>query len=104
MLLKARSANQKKGDYMTKRYAKSLPDYDEVEFDEESVLNSRKVGSDLLTSVSLPSEVVEELKAIAEKKRHPLLGFDEKFYFGRLTEIETSFITVLDKGLIKLEN
>ena len=56
---------------MTKRYAKSLPEYDEVELDEEAVLNSRKGGHEMTISVSLPPEVVEELKAIAEKKGIP---------------------------------
>jgi len=54
---------------MTKRYAKSLPEYDEVEFDEEAVIKSRRVGRKMPTSVSLPPEVVEELKLIAEKKK-----------------------------------
>ena len=53
---------------MTKRYAKSLPEYDEVEFDEEAVMKSQRVGRKMPTSVSLPPEVVEELKFIAEKK------------------------------------
>ena len=44
---------------MTKRYAKSLPEYDEVEFDEEAVLKSRRVGRKMPTSVSLPPEVEE---------------------------------------------
>lgn len=56
---------------MKKRFAKSLPEYDEIEFDEEKVLNARKVRRKMPTSVSLPPEVVEELKAIAEKKGIP---------------------------------
>ncbi len=56
---------------MKKRYIKSLPDYDEVEFDEESVLNSRKIRRKMPTSVSLPPDVVEALKEIAAKKGIP---------------------------------
>ena len=56
---------------MKKRYAKSLPEYDEVEFDEEAVMKSQRVGRKMPTSVSLPPEVVEELKFIAEKKGIP---------------------------------
>lgn len=56
---------------MKNKYAKSLPEYDEVEFEEEKVKRSQKVGRKMPTSVSLPPEVVEELKAIAQKKGIP---------------------------------
>ena len=56
---------------MKKRYSKSLPEYDEVEFDEQSVLNSRKIRRKMPTSISLPPEIVEELKKIASKKGIP---------------------------------
>ncbi len=56
---------------MKKRYAKSLPEYDDVEFDEESVLNSRKILRKMPTSISLPPDIVEELKKIAAKKGIP---------------------------------
>jgi predicted DNA binding CopG/RHH family protein len=56
---------------MKKRYSKSLPEYDEVEFDEQSVLNSRKIRRKMPTSISLPPEIVEELKKIAKKKGIP---------------------------------
>jgi len=56
---------------MKKKYAKSLPEYDEIEFDEEAVLNSRKIGRKMPTSISLSPEVVKELKYIAEKKGIP---------------------------------
>ena len=54
---------------MTKRYAKSLPEYDEIEFDVEAVMKSYRVGRKMPTSVSFRPEVVEELKLIAEKKK-----------------------------------
>ena len=47
----------------------SIPD--EVEFDEKAVQKSQKIGRKMPTSVSLPPEVVEELKKIAEKKGIP---------------------------------
>jgi predicted DNA binding CopG/RHH family protein len=56
---------------MKKKYAKSLPEYDEVEFDEKAVLNSRKIQRKMPTSVSLPPEIVEELKRKANKKGIP---------------------------------
>jgi predicted DNA binding CopG/RHH family protein len=56
---------------MKKKYAKSLPEYDEVEFDEKAVLNSRKIHRKMPTSVSLPPEIVEELKKVAIKKGIP---------------------------------
>jgi predicted DNA binding CopG/RHH family protein len=73
---------------MTKRYAKSLPEYDEVEFDEEAVLNSREVDSDLPLSVSLPPEVVEELKAIAEKKGIPYQVLMRSFILEGLQKLK----------------
>ncbi|MCK5072840.1 MAG: hypothetical protein KAQ98_05390 [Bacteriovoracaceae bacterium] len=54
-----------------KKYAKSKSDYDEVEFDEDEVRKSRKIGRKMPTSVSLSPEVVEELKKIANKKGIP---------------------------------
>lgn len=54
-----------------KKYAKSKSDYDEVEFDEDEVRKSRRIGRKMPTSVSLSPEVVEELKKIANKKGIP---------------------------------
>ncbi len=73
---------------MTKRYANSLPEYDEVEFDEEAVLNSRKIGRKMPTSVSLPPEVVEELKAIAEKKGIPYQVLMRSFIMEGLEKLK----------------
>ena len=58
---------------MAKRYAKSLPEYEEVEFDEKEILRERKnhLRRKMPTSVSLSPEVVEELKKLAEKKGIP---------------------------------
>ena len=53
---------------MKKGYAKSLPEYDNVEFDEEKVRKHGRIGRKMPTSVSLPPEVVEELKSLAEEK------------------------------------
>lgn len=54
-----------------KKYAKSKSDYDEVEFDEDEIRKSRRIGRKMPTSVSLSPEVVEELKKIANKKGIP---------------------------------
>lgn len=57
---------------MTKTYLPSLPEYDEVEFDEAAVLEQRRrLHRKMPTSVSLPPEVVEELKVMATKKGIP---------------------------------
>lgn len=73
---------------MTKRYAKSLPEYDEIEFDEEAVLKSRRVGRKMPTSVSLPPEVVEELKLIAEKKGIPYQVLMRSFIIEGLEKLK----------------
>jgi putative aminopeptidase FrvX len=57
-----------------KRYSvPSLPEYDEIEFDVEKVLEARdkRLGRKMPTSVSLHPDVVEELKSLAEKKGIP---------------------------------
>lgn len=61
----------KRKEVFMKKYAKSKSDYDEVEFDEDEVRKSRKIGRKMPTSVSLSPEVVEELKKIANKKGIP---------------------------------
>lgn len=73
---------------MTKRYAKSLPEYEEVEFDEEAVLKSRRVGRKMPTSVSLPPEVVEELKMIADKKGIPYQVMMRSFIIEGLEKLK----------------
>ena len=73
---------------MTKRYAKSLPEYDEVEFDEEAIIKSRRVGRKMPTSVSLPPEVVEELKLIAEKKGIPYQVLMRSFIIEGLEKLK----------------
>ncbi len=73
---------------MTKRYAKSLPEYDEVEFDEEVVIKSRRVGRKMPTSVSLPPEVVEELKLIADKKGIPYQVLMRSFIIEGLEKLK----------------
>jgi predicted DNA binding CopG/RHH family protein len=56
---------------MKKKFVKSLPEYDEVEFDEEQIRKSQIIGRKMPTSVSLPPEIVEELKQLAHKKGIP---------------------------------
>ncbi len=73
---------------MKKRYAKSLPEYDEIDFDEEAVLKSRRVGRKMPTSVSLPPEVVEELKVIAQKKGIPYQVLMRSFIIEGLEKLK----------------
>lgn len=79
---------RKREDYMKKKYAKSLPEYDEVEFDEDAVLNSRKIRRKMPTSISLPPEVVEELKSIAEKKGIPYQVLMRSFILEGLRKLK----------------
>ncbi len=74
---------------MKKRFAKSLPEYDEIEFDEEQVLNSKKIGRKMPTSVSLPPEIVEELKMIAEKKGIPYQVLMRSFILEGLQRLKS---------------
>lgn len=73
---------------MAKKYAKSLPEYDEVEFDESEVLKSRRVGRKMPTSVSLPPEVVEELKFIADKNGIPYQDLMKSFIIEGLEKLK----------------
>ena len=55
-------------------YAKSRREYSKVEFDEKKVkaaYDKRKKAKKFPTSISLPEDVVVELKAIAQKKGLP---------------------------------
>ncbi len=59
---------------MTAKYVKeSGPEYDELEFDYEAskAAQKRLMKRKMPTSLTLPPEVVDELKAIAEKKGIP---------------------------------
>lgn len=56
---------------MAKKYAKSKPEYDVVEFDEKASLKGRKIARKMPTSVSLSPETVIELKKLAAKKGIP---------------------------------
>lgn len=57
---------------MKRKIIKSKPGYKNVEFDiKKSKEAQNKIRRKMPTSVSLPPEVVEELKAIAKKKGIP---------------------------------
>jgi hypothetical protein len=73
---------------MVKKYAKALPEYDEVEFDEASVLRARKVGRKMPTSISLTPDVVKELKKMAEKKGIPYQILMRSFILEGLVKIK----------------
>lgn len=78
----------KRENFMKKRYSKSLSEYEEVEFDEEAVLNSRKIRRKMPTSISLPPEVVEELKAIADTKGIPYQVLMRSFILEGLRKLK----------------
>ena len=57
-----------------KRYAKSLKEYENIQFDEKKIIASAKrlkAKRKLPTSVALEEETVKELKSIAEHKGIP---------------------------------
>lgn len=56
---------------MNKKFAKNLPEYDKVEFNKKAVLKARKISRKMPTSISLPPEVVDELKSFALLKGIP---------------------------------
>ena len=55
----------------SKKYGKRDKEYDVVEFDEKAVKEAHKIRRKMPTSVSLPPEIVEELKVLADKKGIP---------------------------------
>ena len=73
---------------MAKRYTKSKPEYDNVELEQKKVLKARKIGRKMPTSVSLPPEVVEELKQIADKKGIPYQVLMRSFIIEGLEKIK----------------
>ncbi len=74
-------------------YIPSLPEYEEVEFDVEKVLEARnriRSARKMPTSVTLPPEVVEELKAIAAKKGIPYQVLMRSFIMEGLERLKKS--------------
>jgi predicted DNA binding CopG/RHH family protein len=56
----------------SKKYIKSEKGYDKVEFDQKAVKKAqKKINRKMPTSVSLPLEVIEELKEVALDKGIP---------------------------------
>ena len=58
---------------MTK-YAKSLKEYNNIEYDEKKIIESAKrlkQGRKLPTSVALEEELLDELKSLADKRGVP---------------------------------
>ncbi len=75
----------------SKRYAVSLPEYDEVEYDSEAVLRDRELyRRKMPTSVTLPPDVVEELKVIAKKKGIPYQVLMRSFIMEGLERMKKS--------------
>lgn len=70
------------------RYIKSDDSYEEVEFDEKAVKKSRRVGRKMPTSVSLPPEIVEELKALADRKGIPYQVLMRSFIIEGLEKLK----------------
>ncbi len=75
---------------MKKKYIKRLPEYDKVEFEKQKVRKARKIGRKMPTSISLPPEIVEELKTIAEKKGIPYQVLMRSFILEGLEKLKES--------------
>ncbi len=75
---------------MKKKYVKRLPEYDKVEFERQKVRKSRKIGRKMPTSISLPPEIVEELKNIADKKGIPYQVLMRSFILEGLEKLKKS--------------
>ena len=73
---------------MTTKYAKSKNQYQDVEFEQEKVQNARKIRRKMPTSISLSPEVVEELKAIAQKKGIPYQVLMRSFIIEGLEKLK----------------
>lgn len=73
---------------MAAKYIKSSSEYDDVEFDERAVKKARKVGRKMPTSVSLPPEVVTELKELADKKGIPYQVLMRSFIIEGLAKMK----------------
>lgn len=76
---------------MANKINKSEKEYDELEFDEEASKNAQKaIRRKMPTSVSLPPDVVKELKEIAEKKGIPYQVLMRSFILEGLEKIKKS--------------
>lgn len=73
---------------MTARYIKNNLEYDEIEFDEKAVKKARKIGRKMPTSVSLPPEIVAELKELADKKGIPYQVLMRSFIIEGLAKMK----------------
>jgi len=77
--------------YMSKKFIKSEPGYDSVEFDEKKVVEgSKNINRKMPTSVSLSPETVAELKLIAVKKGIPYQVLMRSFILEGLEKIKKS--------------
>ena len=70
------------------KYVKSKTEYDKVEFDKAAVKNGRKINRKMPTSVSLPQEVVEDLKKLADKKGIPYQVLMRSFIIEGLEKLK----------------
>ena len=78
-----------KGNNMKRKIIKSKPEYDKVDFDlKKSKEAQRKMNRKMPTSVTLPPEVVTELKQIAEKKGIPYQVLMRSFILEGLEKLK----------------
>jgi len=74
---------------MKRKIIKSKPEYDKVDFDlKKSKEAQRKMNRKMPTSVTLPPEVVTELKQIAEKKGIPYQVLMRSFILEGLEKLK----------------
>lgn len=75
---------------MKAKNVKSKKMYDKVEFEAKKVKKATKIGRKMPTSVSLPPEVVDELKQIAEKKGIPYQVLMRSFIIEGLDKVKSA--------------
>jgi predicted DNA binding CopG/RHH family protein len=74
-------------------YVPSLPEYEENEYEWDKILEDRervRAARKMPTSVTLPPDVVEELKAIAAKKGIPYQVLMRSFIIEGLERLKKS--------------
>jgi predicted DNA-binding protein len=83
---------RKKDGFMpSKKVIRSEKEYDEVRFEKESAKKAQKrIRRKMPTSISLPPEVVEELKELSEKKGIPYQVLMRSFILEGLERMKKS--------------
>lgn len=75
----------------SKKYIKAEKGYEKIEFDKDSVKKAqKKINRKMPTSISLPPEVIEELKEIALSKGIPYQVLMRSFIIEGLKRLKAA--------------